>query len=58
LKTLAHDVLLDSTTLARGYFRDQTVRQMLADHTAGIANHAQGLWMLLVFELWHREWAK
>ena len=56
LKTFTHDVLLDPTTLSRGYFQADSVRQLLREHTDGVFNHAQRLWMLLVLELWHREW--
>ncbi|MBN1851805.1 MAG: asparagine synthase (glutamine-hydrolyzing) [Pirellulales bacterium] len=56
LKSFTHDMLLDPTSLARGYFREEAVRNLIREHTEGIFNHAQRLWMLLVLELWHREW--
>ena len=56
LKSYAREVLLDPSTLARGYFRPEYVRQLLDEHTAGTFDHAYRLWSLLMFELWHHEW--
>ena len=39
----------------RGYFRPARVRALLDDHADGRADNAQGIWTLLMFELWHRE---
>ncbi len=56
LGTLARDVLLDPSTLARGYFRPGAVEGLLAEHAASTADHGHRLWGLLFFELWHRQW--
>jgi asparagine synthase (glutamine-hydrolysing) len=56
LKDFARDILLDSRTTARGYFRADAVRRLLDDHQHGRFDHASRLWSLLVLELWHREW--
>lgn len=56
LRNFARDVLLDSRTLGRGYFRPQVVRGLLDDHQAGLFDHSIRLWALLVLELWQREW--
>lgn len=56
LREMARDVLLDSRTLGRGYFRPETVRRLLDDHQQGRFDHASRLWSLLVLELWHRQW--
>lgn len=58
LKDFAHDVLLDSRALGRGYFRPEAVRSLLADHQAGRYDHSYRLWALLVLELWQREWVE
>jgi asparagine synthase (glutamine-hydrolysing) len=57
LRDFAHEVLLDPSTLARGYFRREAVAQLLDEHTRGIFDHAYRLWSLLVLELWLRQWA-
>ena len=56
LKSLAHHVLLDTKTRDRGYFREETIRRLLKEHTEGQADHSSRLWSLLVLELWMREW--
>jgi asparagine synthase (glutamine-hydrolysing) len=54
LRAYARDVLLDPSALARGYFRESTVRQLLDEHTSGQRNYGQQIWTLLTFEWWHR----
>jgi len=56
LKQMMNDVLLDPSTLARGYFRQAAIERLLNEHSTGQINHAPRLWTLLVLELWHREW--
>jgi asparagine synthase (glutamine-hydrolysing) len=51
----ARDVLLDSRTVQRGYFRRDAVEALIEDHKADRANHASRLWSLLMLEHWHRE---
>ena len=54
LKDYLRDVLLDSNTLKRGYFRPEAVRKLVEDHIACRWDHGYRLWSLLMFELWHR----
>ncbi len=56
LAPFAREVLFDSRTRERGYFRPETVEALLDDHIAGRFNHSARLWALLFLELWHREW--
>jgi asparagine synthase (glutamine-hydrolysing) len=53
LKDLSHDLLTDSTATARGLFRPEAVRAILAGHAAG-DDHGSKLWTLIQFELWAR----
>jgi len=55
LRDYAYEVLLDPATTGRGHFRADYVRRLLDRHTAGIEDHSQGIWTLLNYELWHRE---
>ena len=55
LRDYARDVLLDRRALGRGYFREDYVRSLVERHVAGSQDHSQGIWTLLMFELWHRE---
>ena len=55
LRDYARDILLAPECLARGYFRQETIRRLLDEHQASRADHADRLWALLNLELWHRE---
>jgi len=55
LRDFARETLLDRTARARGYFREDATRELLDRHTTGRHDHAQAIWTLLIFELWHRE---
>jgi asparagine synthase (glutamine-hydrolysing) len=55
LRDWAREVLLDPSTLERGYFRKEYVRSLLDTHQSGTEDRSQALWTLLNHELWHRE---
>ncbi|PHS05159.1 MAG: asparagine synthase (glutamine-hydrolyzing) [Blastopirellula sp.] len=56
LREMVHDVLLDQKTLQRGYFREESIRSLVHEHTSGMFDHSARLWALLVLELWLRRW--
>lgn len=56
LRGFAREVLLDPSTLERGYFRPAAVTQLFDEHQQGRFNHGYRLWSLLILELWQREW--
>ncbi len=47
-------MLLEPRTMQRGYFRPDSVRIVLDEHFRGRRDHSGVLWMMLLFELWHR----
>jgi asparagine synthase (glutamine-hydrolysing) len=47
-------LLLEPRTLQRGYFNPESVRSLLEEHFQGRRDHSGRIWLLLVFELWHR----
>ena len=47
-------LLLEPRTLQRGYFDARAVRQLVDEHLSGRRDRSGDLWILLVFELWHR----
>lgn len=55
LRDFTRDVLLDARAADRGYFEQSYVRELLDRHTGDVQDHSQGIWTLLIFELWHRE---
>ncbi len=54
LRDYAREILLDPSALARGYFHEQALAQLLDEHISGQRNHGQRIWTLLTFEWWHR----
>ena len=54
LKNQMLELLLEPKTLQRGYFNAKAVRQLLAEHVSGRRDRSYDIWLLLVFELWHR----
>jgi asparagine synthase (glutamine-hydrolysing) len=54
LRRLPGDVLLDPRTLERGMFREQRLREVVAEHLDGTRDHAYRIWTLLQLELWFR----
>lgn len=47
-------ILLEPQTLQRGYFDARAVRTLVNEHLSGRRNRPTDLWLLLIFELWHR----
>jgi asparagine synthase (glutamine-hydrolysing) len=47
-------ILLEPKTIQRGYFDPQAVRRLVDEHLNGRRNRPTDIWLLLVFELWHR----
>jgi asparagine synthase (glutamine-hydrolysing) len=52
LRTAVSEILLDETTVARGYFRKDTLEAMI-NPTSG-HNYSKELFSLVTLELWHR----
>jgi asparagine synthase (glutamine-hydrolysing) len=50
----AEEILLDRKTLARGYFRPETLSRLLGHHASGRRDYSAWIWCLIVLELWHR----
>jgi asparagine synthase (glutamine-hydrolysing) len=54
LKAFARDLLLDTRTTSRGYFRKDTLSRVLAHHAAGRRDYSDWIWYLVVLETWFR----
>jgi asparagine synthase (glutamine-hydrolysing) len=54
LKEMALALLLEPRTLQRGYFREAGVRHLLNEFFRGGTNDYLGIWRLMMFELWQR----
>ena len=53
LRAYARDVLLDPVAIERGHFNRAYVERLLDEHARSQADHSQGIWTLLIYELWH-----
>jgi asparagine synthase (glutamine-hydrolysing) len=53
-RPLLDEFVLGERTVSRGLFRPEFLRQLVAEHAAGRADHTERLWMLLNFEMWQR----
>jgi asparagine synthase (glutamine-hydrolysing) len=54
LRRLPGEVLLDPRALERGLFREERLREIVAEHLDGTHDHAHRIWTLLQLELWFR----
>jgi asparagine synthase (glutamine-hydrolysing) len=50
------DILGSAVARQRGYFNAPFVDRILEEHLSGQRDHSARLWMLLVFEVWHRQY--
>jgi asparagine synthase (glutamine-hydrolysing) len=55
LRGFSEEVLLDPVARERGHFRSDRVAELIDRHVRGVEDHSQGIWRLMVYELWHRE---
>ena len=55
LKERILETLGDKRTLERGYFEPKYIQNLLDEHARGRRDHSHSLWIILMLELWHRE---
>jgi asparagine synthase (glutamine-hydrolysing) len=53
LQDFVRDTLSPATIRRRGLFDSAYVERLLAEHTAGFADHGSQIWSLVCVELWH-----
>jgi asparagine synthase (glutamine-hydrolysing) len=54
LRELPGQILLDPRSLERGLFREETIRQIIDSHLAGVADNSAKIWALMQLEVWFR----
>jgi asparagine synthase (glutamine-hydrolysing) len=54
LRDMAYDVILSERAISRGYFKKESIKKILDEHTSGRWNWQNQIWNLLMLELWHR----
>lgn len=52
LKKWAEPLLDEKRLLQDGYFNPEPIRMAWKEHQSGSRNHAQTLWIILMFQLW------
>lgn len=53
---MVHDIVLSDRAIGRGYCEPAFVRRLIERHERGAWDHASEIYMLLMLELWHREY--
>ncbi len=53
---MARDTVLSDRAVSRGYFQPKFVQGLMDRHERGAWDHASEIYMLLMLELWHREY--
>jgi len=56
LQPLLHEYLSPERVRQRGYFRTQTVQELVREHLNGRRDYSLHLWALISFEEWHRQY--
>jgi len=54
LKDYIYEILLDSRTLNRGYFKREGIERLLDEHACMRYDHSGKIWALLFLEIWFR----
>jgi asparagine synthase (glutamine-hydrolysing) len=52
------EILLEPRTLERDYYSKTALRKLIEEHTSGRRDRAHEIWLLLMLELWHRNFVE
>ncbi|MDW5265948.1 MULTISPECIES: asparagine synthase (glutamine-hydrolyzing) [Acidobacteriaceae] len=55
MKSFVGDCLLSDASVSARYFDKEYIRSLVADHETGRQNHLRHIYLLISFELWHRQ---
>ena len=55
MKNFLHEILLSEKASKRGILKQEKIAQLIAQHTSGTRDYGQGLWTLLMLELWFQK---
>ena len=58
LKGEISGILSEPKTMQRGYFDVRAIRRLLSEHASGLRDRSAEVWLLLVLELWHRNFVE
>lgn len=57
-RDMVYDTLFDSQSRQREYFNHRFVKQMASEHDSLTQLHGYRLWVLFIFEMWHRKFMR
>ncbi len=49
------DIILSDTALKRNYFKTEQLGKIVNEHIFGKKKYGYCLWILIILEVWHRE---
>ena len=55
LKDYSYEILMSDKCVSRGYFKKESIENILDEHVTAKANNGARIWSLLFLELWHKE---
>lgn len=55
MKSFVGDCLLSKNSVSARYFNQRYIKSLVADHEAGRQNYLRHIYLLISFELWHRQ---
>ncbi len=58
MKAFVGDCLLSADSATGRYFDRRYMRELVADHEAGRQNYLRHIYLLISFELWHRQFLR
>lgn len=56
LRSMRDELLSNSNLVSMGYLKQEAIDKLIKEHDDGRINHAERLWSLLCFELWHEQY--
>jgi asparagine synthase (glutamine-hydrolysing) len=57
-KNTMNDILLDTKTIQRGFFRCEKIETILTEHFSNRYDHSKQIWALFMLEMWIRTWVE
>jgi asparagine synthase (glutamine-hydrolysing) len=58
MKSFVGDCLLSESSAVAQYFDKRYIRSLVTDHESGRQNHLRHIYLLISFELWHRQFLR
>src|SRR5690606_30769047 len=53
-RSVVDEFVLGTRALARGHFHEEELRRLAGEHSSGVTDHGERLWLLINLEMWQR----